>query len=379
MLFNDEEKKTPEDIANEANTKREAEKEETRLAGLSEEERKAETDKKEADEKTAQEESDKKLSETEDSELDEEQLARKKTLLDAEPQEEEHLNKEDSEVEARLKTLEEAREADKAKIAELERANAELAAKTTPAEEPEANKLARYLREDAGKPREQRREMPKEELEEWLIEDTVSAQEWLAERTHRRATERDTIARSKKESEDKTSRAKATKEFMDKQDESLKAVEKNHPELNSETIQKREAVLKAKGLKPEEVLKKMCEENEKYGMAVDIIKNDPHKYHLKPNGPELVAEEMEKRLARKKDKETTKEREERIKAEAAEEERQRQEKIDPSLRNTDASKDEDKRSEFEKERDRVAAKAGISKDRLKKRLDTRSKIPGAGR
>lgn len=51
------------------------------------------------------------------------------------------------------------------------------------------NKINQYIQEDAKLPRENRREMSDEELDEWLLEDTAKAHRWIARQELRRERE----------------------------------------------------------------------------------------------------------------------------------------------------------------------------------------------
>jgi hypothetical protein len=153
----------------------------------------------------------------------------------------------------------------------------------------EEERLRKYLDEDKEKPREQRKEMSREQLEEWLLEDQVAAQEWISERTLRRSRDRSMDIRT----QDKD---KFVKDFIGKQDESNKRVLIKHPELDTAA---RESELKSQGKSDKEIQETLCQENEKYRVSTEIVKENPEKYLTKENGPELVATEMERRIANK--------------------------------------------------------------------------------
>lgn len=149
--------------------------------------------------------------------------------------------------------------------------------------EQEQKIITKYIEEDKEKPKEQRREMSKEELETWLAEDFAAANEWLSERAVRRAEERKEIGR--------------IVGFRKRQNESAKKTLKDHPELD---VSKREVELKAEGKSPTEIKDILCKENVKYKTCLEIIQEKPELFE-EDNGPELVIAEMEKRLAKKPD------------------------------------------------------------------------------
>jgi len=152
----------------------------------------------------------------------------------------------------------------------------------------EKERIVKYLQEDKDKSREERREMSKDELESWFLEDMVSAQEWVADRTLRRQYERITDANKQKRDE-------RTKNFITKQEESSKRVLLKHPDLD---MSKREGELKAQGKTDGEIQATLCQEDEKYRICAEIVRENPEKYLANENGPELVAAELDKRLGK---------------------------------------------------------------------------------
>ena len=54
----------------------------------------------------------------------------------------------------------------------------------------ETDRINKYLEEDKDKPREERREMSKEELDNWYLEDMPEAQDWVSNRAIRRHEDR---------------------------------------------------------------------------------------------------------------------------------------------------------------------------------------------
>jgi len=328
-----------------------------------------------------------------DEEMSDEEKKRKTELLAKKEKKEspdekakkihESTQKRIDELVGELKSLKDERSKDVERIDRLEKEKADLEKRLSAPKEredevsllkkAETERLRKYLDEDKTKPLAERREMSKEDLEAWLLEDYVSANEWLSERSIRRSQERGDDSR-------KLNEAKKFKALSVKQDESAKRSEARHPELN---VDKRMAELKAQGKSENEIHTTLCKENPKYRIAMEIIAEDAAKYFGAENGPELIAEEMEKRLKAESEKkeqkprESEEEKEARIRREAAEDERQRlariDESIDPSKKSSSSSKE---KTDFEKKQEEIARRAGMSPERLKAVNERRSKIPG---
>lgn len=145
---------------------------------------------------------------------------------------------------------------------------------------------SKYAEEDKTKPREERREMPQQELNDWLLEDYEGATEWITKRTLRRAEDERNVRRS----EEETIRAS---DIVSKQNLSAKRVQASHPELD---IAPRQAELMAQGKSKEEALKIICAENKKFKLCLDIYNENQEKYLVEENAPELIVKEMEKRM-----------------------------------------------------------------------------------
>lgn len=154
-------------------------------------------------------------------------------------------------------------------------------------DEEEGKRIDKYLEEDKDKPREKRREMPQEELDDWLVEELGKAQAWLSKREVRRDKERDKDRFSK-------GQEKYVKNLMGKQGESTKRAWTKHPELD---VNKREKELKDEGKNPQEIHKILCEERPKHKIVCDLLAENPQRYMSAENGPELLTEDMEKRIA----------------------------------------------------------------------------------
>jgi hypothetical protein len=179
-------------------------------------------------------------------------------------------------------------------LARLKEDNAKLSQSIKPSpesgpenviEKKETERIVKYTDEDKSKPREQRREMSDDELQEFLLDDVVGAQRWIARQEARRERERVADERS-------ISVEKKTTEFQRKVAESNKRVLIRHPELDTE---KRETELKAQGKNPKEIFETLCKENESYRIAFEIVKATPDVLR-REDGPELVEKELERRL-----------------------------------------------------------------------------------
>lgn len=284
-------------------------------------------------------EEDKKLLEAKDEELDDAGKKAKKELLvlketEREAKKEASIQKRIDELVGDLKAEKADREQDKKKINDLESELKTLRGQVDRNPEKDGQALAKlqsdrikkYETDDKALPREQRREMSREDLEEWMVEDMVAAQEWIAERQMRR---RDDRAEDEKQVK-KPELDRATKEkgnaILKKQDESSARVIKRHPELDTT---KRMAELRNQGKSEDELRAIIYKENPKVKMFMEIMKEEPDDM-LSENGPELIAAEMEKRLKIKPAESD----EDRIRDEAAESERQRQAEIEAGLQST---------------------------------------------
>lgn len=197
----------------------------------------------------------------------------------------------------------------------------------------EKERIDKYLSSDKSLPKEERREMSKEDLEEWFIQDPTAAQEWITQKVLRRDRERQA------DMAEITNKSKAS-DIIAAQDASQKKVILKHPDLD---ITGRLNDLRKEGKTPEEARVIVQKENpegfKKAKLIAEIIKEDEDRYFLTPNGPELLMEEMERRLLKKApDKETEDERDRRIADEAAEAERQRQDNIDKPLHSSSNGK-----------------------------------------
>lgn len=357
-----------------------------------------------------------KILSTKDSELSEEDLAKKKEALskDKDTRVQEKVDKRIGELVTQLDDLKADKDADKGRIEALEKELNDAKKKQKGEEDVESfadkaakaekERVEKYLEEDKDKSREVKREMSKEDLEEWLDEDQVEAHEWMTRRTIRK--ERERIA-FKNNHEIQT----ATENFYEKQAASSSKVWAKHPELNvadrTEEIRS-ELETKAKGegkdVKTEsvatainkEIFETLCKENPKYKLCSEIIqedvKNSPDgkssKYLLAEDGAELVMVEMEKRLTKEPKKEEEEEgsdeklsfeNKEELDAyikEQKEEEEERIKNIDEDISSTRKG-DKSKKTPLQEKQEKLAEMAGLTKEQLDNNIKRRNRIPGA--
>lgn len=219
----------------------------------------------------------------------------------------------------------------------------------------------KYLDEDKSKPREERREMTKEELEDWRQEDFDAASEWANRRTLRRVQE------ERKLFADEVMTLKAN-EILDKQEESQKRVFVKHPELNND--KRREELIK-QGKSKEEVLKILQDESPKYKLCLEILNENRDKYMLAENGPELIVEEMEKRLPKEKPEETPKADEEVVKLKARIAELEAERDLDTSITSTRHGDTHPSETEIDKKQAEIAKKVGLDPAKVAARVKAR--------
>lgn len=269
-------------------------------------------------------------------------------------------------LEAQIKTLQET----VSKPANTKKQDDELVKR-------EKDRTDKYLSEDKDLPREERREMSKDELEDWFIEDPTAAQEFITKKVLRRDRER------REDLAALTNKNKAA-DIIKAQEISQAKVTAKHPDLD---VRGRFAQLKAEGKSYEEAAVIVQKENptgfEKAKLFAEIVKEDEDKYFLAPNGPELLMEEMERRLTKAKPVktgETETERDARIAAEAIEAEELRKASIDNPLKSSGGKKPEIKETETYKKGLEIylaATKGKKTEADYKKILERRKGIPGA--
>ena len=224
--------------------------------------------------------------------LDEAQKKRKSELVDKEKKS--NVQKRMDELSGQIKSLENDRNSTKAERdslkAELDGIKKQL--HQTPEDKTKekvkkelSSRVAKYLEEDKELPREDKREMTEEELEEWLMEKPAEAQDWIAGRRIRRYREEETLKR------DEFLNTKAS-EVMGRFTKKYEAQISKHPELD---ISKRKAELEKEGKSKPEIRKILGEENPKWESFMKIFESDMTKYIEDEDGPARIVEQMEKK------------------------------------------------------------------------------------
>ncbi len=236
--------------------------------------------------------------------------------------------------------------------------------------EERALRISKQIEEDKDKPREERREMSNEALNEWLDEDRAGAQRWISRNELNRTIEDDAYR-------EMFSSAKKRKELSDKQKPFSDKVLTKHPELD---IGEREKALKTEGKEPEEIHKILLEENEKYRLCTEIVKENPKKYLTTDNGPELVMVEMEKRLSgvgtKKEEASRLDVLEKKLSDVLAENERLRN--LDVSITSNRSAEPINEEIELGKKLKNLASEVGLPVDKVLARIKTRE-LKGHGR
>jgi len=302
-------------------------------------------------------------------ELDEVEKGRKAELNKVkEKDEKSNIQKRFDELTLKIRTLEADKEATKAEKdsikTELDGIKKQLS--MTPqdvAKEKVKGELnsrkAKYLEEDKTKPREDRREMDKPELDEWLLEDYEGASEWITKRTIRRHEE-------ERELQTNEHQLLQAEQILDKQHESAKRTYIRHPELQ---IGNRQQELLKEGKTKEEALAIICKEVPMYGKCVEIYKENPNKYMLSETGPEDIMAEYERRSKPEVNNEVEKIRKELSEARA---EVERLKNLDTGISSTRGSEPQRPKTEIEKQQIELAKKVGLDPEKLKKRIAERA-------
>lgn len=224
-----------------------------------------------------------------------------------------------------------------------------------------STRQTKYLEEDKTKDRKERREMDDSELDEWALEDYKGAQEWITKRTIRRHEEEKDLTIN----EEQTIMAEV---ILDKQRESAKKIYDKHPEIQSGFARLEE--LKKEKKTKQEVMDILHKENPKFAMFADIYAENPNKYMVTENTPELIAKEMEKRL--KKEPETDTEKED-LKKKLAElqAENERLSGLDLEVSSTRHIEPKTPEPEIVKKTEKLGEELGLSKEQVKKAIDRR--------
>lgn len=233
----------------------------------------------------------------------------------------------------------------------------------------ESERIARYVDEDKSKPKEDRREMSKDELDAWYLEDPVAATTWINERTYRRIDERKRV-----ESTPDPDRAKKlADEFVIKQSESRAKLIAKYPGVipSKEKI----AELKAIAKDQNELNELLSKDNKHFKLCAEIVAEDPKKYLEATNGPELVMAEMDKRLKipvnSGRIELTQEELDAKIQAEIERRKLVDGEGITSSNGGKKVETNQKQKSELRQKQEAIAKKAGISVESLDKSINRR--------
>lgn len=191
----------------------------------------------------------------------------------------------------------------------------------------EETRIKEYAEKDKALPREKRREMSDEELQEFLIEDMLGAQRWLARQEIRRQNERQ---KDITEVSDSGVRAKA-EAIIKKQQESKVRATAAHPKA-IETINRvtRRALELSKTMDQKAVKSTLLKEIPEAQAVLDALTDEALAYE--EDGPERLARAVEEGMKKTKPSETQEERDDRIRQEAAAAEQQRISNLPPHLR-----------------------------------------------
>jgi len=230
----------------------------------------------------------------------------------------------------------------------------------------EKERIVKYIEEDSSKPLAERREMSKEELNEWAIEDNLAATAWITQRTIRRSDE-------KKEDKSKEQTRKIVDEIIETQKPSIEKTLKAHPELDTKA---RELELEGQGKSKQEIFDTLCSENKKYKIVQEVLSKNKHFYSL-PNGPELAVAEMEKIMGKSSNSnsETQAEHDARITKDALDREAERQAEIDAASSegssHSKTGKKKVEKSELELAQEAIVKRSGLTQEQVKARLQHR--------
>ncbi len=259
----------------------------------------------------------------------------------------------------------------------------------------QAEQIAKFVEEDKSKPKEERREMTKDELDGWFLEDPVEATKWIQRTEYRRERDREKAEEAASKPVDNTAeKQKLAKEFVEKQNVSRAKLFEKFPGIKvtqeQVTAAKKEAgVPLDRNLTEVEatmVNKILDGKSEMFRLCREITFSDPKKYIESADGPELVMAEMEKRLAGKssdtgsktgKIELTQDELDAKIEAEV-----QRRKLVDgEGISSTSGGKKvettQKEKSELRLIQEKMAKKAGMTVQQLDDRIARRSGIKGA--
>ena len=320
----------------------------------------------------AQVKEDTRILETQDDKLNDKEKVRKVELKKNAAQRK--IDKRIGELTSKITILEKSGTAKNGDIADLKKKVEEL--KKPPEvdegaelKKAEQGRIKKYLEDDKDKPRAERREMTKEELDEWLQEDYVEAQDWMVERKLRRR--------------DETKHDQYKSYMRKKQQESFERSLEKNPKLDVRKVVKRSEALKKEGKSNDAISEAIAEEYPECAM-VFIVAEEMPELMRKPNGPELVAEEVGKRMKAKspkvKKEEEEAEKKKKEDKEKAAEDTEFDEKVDAEIeRRAKADeaagiessragehKEEGEKSDIVKTQEKLGKRVGMSAEKLKK-------------
>lgn len=310
-----------------------------------------------------------------DEELDDEQKARKVELLKiAKDKEKGNVQKRIDELSGKVKALENDNASTKAErdAARKELDDLKKQLHQTPEDRVKEKikkelsaRVEKYIEEDKELPREDRREMTKEELDEWLTEDLAAAQDWIAGRRIRRYREEEGLR------QEEFINAK-TSEIMDKFNKGYERQIVKHPELDIST---RKAELEKEGKSKKEIRAILAKENPKWEACIKIFEANPNKYLEDEDGPAKIVEEMEKTFnkpeAKKDDDEVAKLKEENARLK---EENDRLSGLDTEISSTRHVEPKAPESEIVKKTEELGLDLGLSKEQVKRAVSRRQGV-----
>ena len=319
---------------------------------------------------------DKEILSKKDDELNDEEKARKSELSKIEKKveakdEKSNVQKRFDELTAKIKHLEadntstkSERDAVKAELMDIKK---ELS--ITPEDKMKENvkkemssRTSKYLDEDKTLPNEQRREMTKDELEAWMDEDRVSAQEWVTKRTIRRYREEEGLQKD-------AFLTHKTTQVMNRFNSNYEKLIIKHPEMD---ISKRRSELEKEGMSKDKIRDKIAEENPKWKIFMEIFEADQEKYLMDEQGPQKITAQMEKRLAENPEPNTEVE---KLKKELEElkAENKRLEGLDTDISSSRQVEPSSPSPVIEKEQVKLGKELGLDEKRLKTRIEERKK------
>lgn len=240
----------------------------------------------------------------------------------------------------------------------------------------EAGRIAQYVEEDKSKPRDERREMTKDELDGWYLEDPVEATKWIQRTEYRRLRDKEKSEEANKPDPDKAK--KLADEFISKQNESKAKLLKAYPGIMPAPERIKELQTKHNG-NLDAINAELRATNAEFKLISEICAEDPKKYIESVDGPELAMAEMEKRLKKPTGKIelTQEELDAKIQAEIERRKHVDGEGITSSTGGKKVDNSNKSKSELRQQQEKIAKKAGISIESLDKAIARRATIPGA--